>query len=83
VTGDFKSEGYGATLKVPYSGSSEWKTYYANIADHLLRGGELKVKPEQARRVIAILETAEKSSQQGQSLTIPTEAEDAKFTRTD
>jgi hypothetical protein len=33
--------------------------------------------------VIAILETAEKSSQSGQSLPIPTEAEDAAFTRID
>ena len=83
VTGDFSSEGFPATLKVPYSGSSEWKTYYSNIADHLLRGADLKVKPEQARRVIAILETAEKSSQERRCLPLPTEAEDARFTRTD
>ena len=82
VTGDFKSDGYNATLHVPYSGQSEWQTFYANIAAHLLRGEELGVKPEQARRVIAVLEGAEKSSQAGHSLTLTTEDEDAAFVRT-
>lgn len=81
VTGDFQSEGFAATLNVPYSGKSEWQTYYANIAGHLLRGEELGVKPEQARRVIAVLEGAEKSSVLGHSLGLPTEDEDAKFVR--
>jgi predicted dehydrogenase len=83
VTGDFNAEGFPATLRVPYKNASEWKTYYSNIADHLLRGKELKVKPEQARRVIAILETAEQSSKEGRSLSLRTEAEDAGFPRTD
>ncbi|MBV9867203.1 MAG: Gfo/Idh/MocA family oxidoreductase [Abitibacteriaceae bacterium] len=83
VTGDFKSSGYPATLHVPYKSDSEWKTYYTNISDHLVRGKELKVKPEQARRVIAIMETAEKSSEKGRSLNLPTETEDAQFERTD
>lgn len=83
VTGDFKTEGYGATLRVPYKAESEWQTYYGNIAGHLLRGEELRVKPEQARRVIAILETAERSSEQGKSLPMPTDAEDAQFVRVD
>ncbi len=82
VTGDFKSENYPATLRIPYAGNSEWQTYYANIAAHLLNGEDLGVKPEQARRVIAVLETAEKSSAQGTSLPVPTEAEDAAFVRT-
>lgn len=83
VTGDFKVDGIQATLKVPYRGSSEWQTYYKNISDHLLHGAELAVKPEQARRVIAVLETAEKSSQAGHSLPVPAEDEDAKFVRVD
>lgn len=77
VTGQFEASGYPATLRVPYSGQSEWKTYYANIANHLLKGAELGVKPEQARRVIAIMETAEQSSKERRSLRLPTEAEDA------
>ena len=83
VTGDFRAEGFPATLRVPYASASQWEVYYNNIAGHLLRGEELRVKPEQARRVIAILEAAEKSSQSGQSVAIPTEAEDAAFTRAD
>jgi len=83
VTGQYETEGYPARLKVPYKSSSEWQTYYQNIAAHLLRGKELMVKPEQARRVIAILETAEKSSQEGRSMPIPTEAEDAAYVRAD
>lgn len=81
VTGDFQSEGYKATLRVPYTGKSEWQTYYANVAAHLLHGEELGVKPEQARRVIAVLEGAERSSKEGHSLTVPTDEEDARFVR--
>ena len=81
VTGDFQSEGEKAVLHIPYKGESQWQTYYRNISEHLLKGAELMVKPEQARRVIAVLEGAEKSSKAGHSLTIPTEDEDAKFVR--
>ncbi len=82
VTGDFENQGYKATLKVPYSGASEWQTYYTNIAGHLLHGEDLGVKPEQARRVVAVLEGAGKSSVAGHSLSVPTEDEDAQFVRT-
>jgi predicted dehydrogenase len=83
VTGQFDVEGYPAVLKIPYAGNSEWQTYYANVASHLIHGTELGVKPEQARRVIAIMDYAERSSQQNCSLELPTEAEDAQFTRTE
>jgi predicted dehydrogenase len=49
--------------------------YYDNIADHLLNGAELIVKPEEARRVISIIETTEKSAQQGRELPVPFEEE--------
>jgi predicted dehydrogenase len=81
ITGNFESEGFPATLKVPYKAASEWQTYYRNISEHLLKGVELMVKPEQARRVIAILEAAEQSSKLGRSVELPTEAEDAEFVR--
>jgi predicted dehydrogenase len=83
MTGDFESAGFPATLQVPYSRESEWQTYYRNISEHLLQGAELMVKPEQARRVIAILEGAEQSSKLGRSVEVPTEAEDAGFVRKD
>lgn len=83
VTGDFQSEGFPATLCVPYKNESEWQTYYRNISEHLLEGAELMVKPQQARRVIAVLEGAEKSSELKRSVEVPTEAEDAAFVRKD
>lgn len=43
--------------------STGWVEYYRNIADHLLMGEELIVKPEQSRRVIGVIEAAEKSSE--------------------
>jgi scyllo-inositol 2-dehydrogenase (NADP+) len=46
----------------------EHSTYYRNIADHLLRGTKLLVKPEEARRVIAIMEAAEESSKTGETV---------------
>jgi len=42
--------------------------YYRNVADHLLMGEELLVKPEQARRVIGVIEAAQRSAQSGQSV---------------
>ncbi|NLO82234.1 MAG: Gfo/Idh/MocA family oxidoreductase, partial [Clostridiales bacterium] len=45
-----------------------WAGYYRNIADHLLMGEELIVKPEEARTVIAVIEAAQKSSELGMSV---------------
>lgn len=42
--------------------------YYKNIADHLMNGAELIVKPEQAARTIGVLELTEKSAAAGQAL---------------
>jgi len=41
--------------------------YYENIHAHLTDGTPLEVTPEQARRVIAVIEAAEKSSKTGQA----------------
>ncbi len=54
-------------------GPSRWEEYYVNLADHLLAGDELVVKADQARRVIGVIETAEKSSKQGKALSLPGE----------
>jgi predicted dehydrogenase len=48
-----------------------WEDYYPNIAAHLLKGAELDVKPEEAARVIAIMEAAEKSSKSGKAVALP------------
>ena len=44
--------------------------YYRNVADHLLMGEELIVKPEQARRVIGVIDAAQRSSQLGHSVAV-------------
>jgi scyllo-inositol 2-dehydrogenase (NADP+) len=41
---------------------AHWDSYYANIADHLLRGKTLAVTAEQALDVVRVLEAAVKSS---------------------
>jgi len=63
-------EGIPAEMHIGYKGT-DWSVYYSNIADHLLRGAELKVKPEEARRVIAVIETAEKSAKSGRIEKVP------------
>lgn len=58
------------SVKVPQQTLDNWKQYYRNIADHLLMGEELIVKPEQARRVIAVLEECERNSKEKGYLSI-------------
>lgn len=76
VTGGFKVylnvDGYPAEIEVKYK-QGNWQGYYDNIAGHLLRGEELIVKPEESRRVIALMETAEKSSKSGRTEAVPYE----------
>lgn len=55
-------------VTLPGYGSTE---YYRTVADHLLFGEELVVKPEQARRVIGIIEAGLISSEQGVSVPPP------------
>jgi len=56
-------------IKIVDTGQT-WMKYYGNIADHLLMGEELAVKPEQARRIIAVIEAGEKDSKQKGTLSI-------------
>jgi len=50
---------------------SDWVTYYIDMANHLLRGAPIPVSGEDGRRVITVLETAEKSSKSGHSEDVP------------
>jgi predicted dehydrogenase len=52
-------------VTLPSYGSTE---YYRTVADHLLMGEELVVTPEQARRVIGVIEAAQLSSDKGASV---------------
>lgn len=60
--------------QVPYV-ESDWQTYWQHVADHLLRGGPVPVSGEFGRRVIGVMETAEKSSEKRQTLALPYEEE--------
>ena len=65
--------GLPANMNVSFDGAGRGGDYYEQLADHLLRGAPLDVQPEQARRVIAIMETAERSSQSGRAEPVPYE----------
>jgi scyllo-inositol 2-dehydrogenase (NADP+) len=60
-------KGLRAEVQVKYR-ESNWDGYYQNISDHLNRGRDLVVKPEEARRVIAVMETAERSWRDGSTM---------------
>lgn len=57
----FTQRGGLSTEMVIESLRPSWKSYYQNVADVLLKGGELAVKPEEARRVVAVLDAAAES----------------------
>ncbi|MFH1009223.1 MAG: Gfo/Idh/MocA family oxidoreductase [Candidatus Latescibacterota bacterium] len=65
-------EGIETEMTVKYK-QGDWPSYYTNIAAHLIRGEELEVKPEEGRRVIAVIETAEKSAASGKTEPVPYE----------
>lgn len=65
-------EGIPVETEVKYK-ESTWPEYYKNLAEHLLDGAPLEVAPESSRRVIAVIETAEKSSKSGRTEPVPME----------
>lgn len=64
------TEGLHSETKVKYL-ESDWAAYYRNIAEHLTQGTALAVTPESARRIISLIETAEKSAKAGKALAPP------------
>lgn len=74
--GKFKAfldvKGYPAEMSVNYKPST-WETWYPNLAAHLLKGKPLEVKPEEARRVIMVIEYSERSAKEGKSVETPFE----------
>ena len=61
------------TIDVPYVASNRDVHFYQLLADHLLAGEPIPVTPESARRVITVLELAERSSQTGKAEPVPGE----------
>lgn len=49
---------------------SNWRSIYQNLSDHLNKGEDLAVKPEEVRIGISILEAAFESSRVGSSVTL-------------
>lgn len=74
--GQFKAyvdvNGYPAEMNVKYKPGA-WDAWYPALAAHLLENKELEVKPEEARRVIMIIDYAERSAKAGKSLEVPFE----------
>ena len=66
------ADGWPDEQEVEFKGRPGPK-YYQNIAAHLLKGEELIVKPEEARRVITVMDLAEKSSRSHQAEPVPYE----------
>ena len=64
--GSFRLRTAEGERNVPYR-ESDWVTYYADLADHLLRGAPVPVSGEDGRRVITVLEAAERSAGSGRS----------------
>lgn len=73
-SGSFKAyvnvKGYPAEMEVKYKNST-WEEWYPNLAAHLLKGKPLEVRPEEARRVIMVIEYAERSAREGKSMDTP------------
>ena len=65
-------EGLVVDTQVKYF-DSDWNSFYVNLAKHLYEGAPLEVTPESARRVIGVIETAEKSSKSGKAEKVPYE----------
>jgi scyllo-inositol 2-dehydrogenase (NADP+) len=68
--GDIK--GIPCESEVRYQ-ATKWQSYYAALADHLLAGKSLVVTPESARRVIGVIEYAERSSKSKRPEVVPYE----------
>ena len=65
--------GLTAVAEMRYK-KSEHEKFYQNIADHLMRRAKLEITAESARRVVAIMEYAERSSKLGsKALALPYE----------
>ena len=65
-------DGLKANAEVKYK-DGDWGAYYRNIGEHLTEGKPLEVTAEKARRVIQIIDLAERSSRAGRTEVCPYE----------
>lgn len=52
-------------------GANEWGGFYRNLAGHLLRDEPLVITPEDAARVVAVLDYTSRSAREGRMLKMP------------
>jgi scyllo-inositol 2-dehydrogenase (NADP+) len=64
-----RMEGFTADMEIE-SVRAEWRDYYTNISQVFNEGAELAVKPEEARKVISLIESAIKSAETGESIEV-------------
>jgi len=64
--------GVRVETKVPAKKDEGWR-FYENVSAHLYRGDPLIVRPEEALRNIAVIETTERSAAEGRELPVPSE----------
>lgn len=70
-----EAKGYAATVMVPHH-QDTWQRFYDNVAAHLVQGEPLAVPPEEARRVIAVIEATDRSVE-ARNVPVPVPFEDA------
>jgi predicted dehydrogenase len=63
-----RQDGEQATTRKFKNPAAEWWRYYQNLADHLTKGTELVITAEWSRRLIQIIELADRSAQKGAAL---------------
>lgn len=69
-----EAHGYAATALVPFRADT-WQRFYDNVAAHLGQGQPLAVPPQEARRVIGVIEATDRSARAGSvPVTVPYEA---------
>jgi hypothetical protein len=61
-------------MELPFIDSRWAAEFYIGLTDHLLAGERLPVTPESARRVIAVIEAAEKANVGGKTEPVPNES---------
>jgi hypothetical protein len=60
--------GYGSVESTVRPAPHPGWGFHRNLADHLLLGEELAVRPEESRDVVAVLEAAQRSGAEGGTL---------------
>lgn len=61
----------GESEHVPAPEAGDWAAYYRNVADHLVRGADLAVRPDSVLRMMKLREAAYVSAEEGRAVEGP------------